>query len=59
MSMGMYFHKIIFGCLNKKEVFGVDDGRFKRVVIITAKDNYFSAYSCNFLFSFNERDHFF
>ena len=28
----------------------MDDGRFKKVVIITAKDNYFSAYSCNFYF---------
>ena len=28
----------------------MDDGFIKRVVIIISKDNYFSAYSCNFYF---------
>ena len=37
----------------------MDDGGFYKGVIITAKDNYFSVYSCNFLFSFNDEKHFF
>jgi hypothetical protein len=37
---------------------GMDDGFYKKVVIIISKDNYFSAYSCNFLFSFNEEKQF-
>ena len=36
----------------------MDDGLVKKMVIIISKDNYFSAYSCNFLFSFNEAKHF-